>query len=118
MKKWEIMESATTYKHTISIAKCTKNDVNMQIIVAQAADELLNISDINCAFVLCDMGGSVIISARSLGTYNIQIIMEKLGGGGHLTMAATQLNNVDLDEAETMLKKAIDEYFLENKINS
>lgn len=118
MKKWKIMEGATTYKHSITIAKCSKTDVNMQIIVAQAADELLNISDISCAFVLCDMGGSVIISARSLGTYNIQIIMEKLGGGGHLTMAATQINNVDLDEAEDMLKKAIDEYLSENKINN
>ncbi len=116
MKKWQILENATTYKHSICIAKCTKSDANMTIIIAQAADVLLNISDISCAFVLCDMGGSVQISARSLGNYNIQIIMEKLGGGGHLTMAATKLNNVDLDEAEAMLKKAIDEYLHENKI--
>lgn len=117
MKKWQILEAAETYKHSISIAKCEKTDVNMSIIVAQAADELLNITDITCAFVLCDMGGSVQISARSLGTYNIQIIMEKLGGGGHLTMAATQLSNVDINEAETMLKNAIDEYIKENNIN-
>lgn len=116
-KKWEIMESAITYKHSISIAKCLRNDTDMPTIVAQAADELLNISDIVCSFVLCDMGGTVIISARSLGTYNIQIIMEKLGGGGHLTIAATQLHDVDLDTAEKMLKDAIDEYFEENKIN-
>jgi len=116
-KKWEIMENATTYKHSISIAKCLRNDTDMQTIVAQAADELLNISDIVCSFVLCDMGGTVIISARSLGTYNIQIIMEKLGGGGHLTIAATQLHDVDLDTAEKMLKAAIDEYLAENKIN-
>lgn len=116
MKKWTIMESAITYRHSISIAKCVKNDVDMQTIVAQAADELLNISDINCSFVICDMGGTVIISARSLGNYNIQIIMEKLGGGGHMTIAATQLPGVDLDTAEEMLKNAINEYLAENKI--
>ncbi len=114
-KKWSIMESATTYKHTIAISKCIKNDVDMQTIVAQAADELLGISDILCSFVLCDMGDSIIISARSLGNYNIQIIMEKLGGGGHLTSAATRLTGVDLETAENMLKNAIDEYFAENK---
>ncbi len=113
IKKWGIMESAVTYKHSISIAKCTRNDVDMQTIVAQAADELLSVSDIICSFVLCDMGGNVFISARSLGTYNIQIIMEKLGGGGHLTSAATTLSGVDLDTAEGMLKKAIDEYLEE-----
>ncbi len=116
MKKWTIMESAITYRHSISIAKCVKNDVDMQTIVAQAADELLNISDITCSFVLCDMGGSVFISARSLGEYNIQVIAEKLGGGGHLTMAATQLYGVSLDEAENMLKNTIDEYIAENKL--
>lgn len=116
MKKWTIMENAITYRHSISIAKCVKNDVDMQTVIAQAADELLNISDINCSFVLCDMGGNVIISARSLGVYNIQVIMEKLGGGGHMTMAATQLPGVDLDSAEEMLKNAIDEYFEENNI--
>lgn len=115
MKKWAIMESASTYKHCMSIAKCIKNDVDMQTIVAQAADELLNISDINCSFVLCDMGDHIIISARSLGTHNIQVIMEQLGGGGHMTIAATKLYGVDLDTAEQMLKKAIKEYLGENK---
>jgi len=115
-KKWQIMDGAYTYKHSISIAKCEKNDVDMQTIVAQAADELLSISDIVCSFVLCDMGDSIIISARSLGTYNIQIIMEKLGGGGHITSAATRLEGVSLDTAEEMLIGAIDEYFNENKI--
>jgi len=115
MKKWSILESATTYRHSISIAKCVKNDVDMQTIVAQAADELLNITDITCSFVLCDMGGSIFISARSLGDYNIQVITEKLGGGGHHTMAATQLSGVSLDEAEIMLKNAINQYIEENE---
>lgn len=113
-KKWAIMEMATTYKHSISIVKCTKNDPDMQTIIAQVADELLNISDISCSFVICDMGNSISISARSLGDINIQIITEKLGGGGHLTMAATQINDATLDEAEEMLKAAIDEYLSNN----
>ena len=113
-KKWAIMEMATTYKHSISIVKCTKNDPDMQTIIAQVADEMLNLSDISCSFVICDMGNSISISARSLGDINIQIITEKLGGGGHLTMAATQINDVTLDEAEEMLKAAIDEYLSNN----
>ncbi len=114
-KKCEIMEQAMTYKHCISIAECVKNDADMHTIVAQAADDLLSISDITCSFVVCDMGGSVIISARSLGEYNVQVIMEKLGGGGHQTIAAVQLDSVGLDEATKLLKKAIDEYLEENR---
>ena len=112
-RKWEILRSATTYKQSISIAKCTEGDVGMRIIVAQAADELLNVTDVTCSFVLCDSGSSVFISARSLGTYNIQIIMEKLGGGGHATSAAVDLKGVNMDKAEKMLKNAIDEYLNE-----
>lgn len=117
MKKWAIMENATTYKHCVSIATCIKNDADMQTIVAQVADELLSITDIICSFVLCDMGGNIIISARSLGDYNVQIIMEKLGGGGHMTIAAAQLSGVSIDNAEKQLKCAIDEYLDENRRN-
>ena len=117
MKKWAIMENAVTYKHCVSIATCVKNDADMQTIVAQVADELLNITDITCSFVLCDMGASIIISARSLGDYNVQVIMEKLGGGGHMTIAAAQLSGVSIDNAEKQLKSAIDEYIEENRRN-
>ncbi len=117
MKKWAIMENAVTYKHCVSIATCEKSDADMQTIVAQAADELLNITDITCSFVLCDMGSNIIISARSLGDYNVQMIMEKLGGGGHMTIAAAQLSQTDITEAERLLKNAIDEYVEENRRN-
>ena len=113
-KKWSIMENALTYKHCVSIATCTKNDADMTTIVAQVADELLNITDITCSFVLCDMGGNVIISARSLGDINVQVIMEKLGGGGHMTIAAAQLAGVNTEYAVKELKTAIDEYMDEN----
>lgn len=117
IKKWSIMENATTYKHSVSIATCLKNDTDMQTIVAQAADEMLNITDITASFVVCDMGGTVIISARSLGDYNVQVIMEKLGGGGHMTVAATQLPGINNEMAVSKLKAAIDEYLAENRRN-
>lgn len=116
-KKWSIMENASTYKHSVSIATCMKNDTDMQTIVAQAADEMLNITDITAAFVVCDMGGTVIISARSLGDYNVQLIMEKLGGGGHMTVAAAQLPGINNDLAVVKLKAAIDEYLTESRRN-
>jgi len=114
-KKLAIMENAMTYRHSISIATCTKNDPDMSTIVAQAADELLSITDITCSFVLCDMGGNVIISARSLGDINVQVIMEKLGGGGHMTVAAAQLSGINTEFAVKQLKAVIDECLDEKK---
>ena len=82
----------------------------MQTIVAQAADELLNITDITSSFVVCDMYDRVIISARSFGDINVQLITEKLGGGGHMTIAGAQITGKSLDEVTDELKKAIDDY--------
>lgn len=80
------------------------------MIASQAADELLNINGIAASFVIFASGSQINISARSLGKLNVQLIMEKLGGGGHMTMAATQLEDISLDEAEDALKAAIDEF--------
>ena len=71
----------------------------------------MGISGVNASFVLYENDGIVNISARSLGVYNVQVIMESLGGGGHLTMAATQLKT-DLKTAQFRLKEAIDEYII------
>ncbi len=111
VKKWAIIENASTYKNKVAIATCTKNDEDMQTIVAQAADELLNITDISSSFVICDMGDKIIVSARSFGDINVQLITEKLGGGGHMTIAGAQLTDTTVDEVTNMLKTAIDEYF-------
>lgn len=110
VKKWSIIENATPYKNKVAIATCSKNDPDMQTIVAQAADELLNITDISSSFVVCDMGDTIIISARSFGDINVQLITEKLGGGGHMTIAGAQLENTTMEEVVDNLKKAIDEY--------
>lgn len=110
VKKWAIIENATTYRDKVAIATCSKNDNDMQTIVAQAADELLNITGISSSFVICDMGEKIIISARSFGDINVQVITEKLGGGGHMTIAGAQLSDTTIEEVIEKLKKAIDEY--------
>ncbi len=111
MSKCNILENVRQLRKSIAIATCSKTDNgDMQIVVASATDELLNISDITTAFVLCDMGGGdIIISARSLGETNVQVIMEKLGGGGHMTIAGAQISDCTLEQAEDMLIQAIDE---------
>ncbi len=88
---------------------------NPVVLIAQAADELLGIRGIEASFVLNEMDGTVYISARSLGTVNVQLIMEKMGGGGHISGAATQLKNTTLEEAQQLLKDTIDEYLEEKQ---
>ena len=87
----------------------------MRIIASQAADELLNISEVDASFVLFATGNVINISARSLGQINVQVIMEQLGGGGHHTMAAAQMKDVSAEEAEEKLHSAIDTYY--NSVN-
>jgi c-di-AMP phosphodiesterase-like protein len=88
---------------------------NAQIIIAQAADELLDIKGIRAVFVVGETSKYVAISARSLGDINVQVIMEKFGGGGHLTMAAAQIQDMTAEEVITKLKKFIREAEGENK---
>ncbi|MDO5388812.1 MAG: DHH family phosphoesterase [Clostridia bacterium] len=86
---------------------------NPIVLIAQAADELLSIRGIEVSYVLCEYGGRVCISARSLGKVNVQKLMEMLGGGGHQAGAAAQLENVTMDEAIALLKEKIEEYLKE-----
>ena len=81
-------------------------------MIAQAADTLLAMDEVIASFVLSRKSETSIgISARSLGDINVQVIMERLGGGGHLTNAATQLDDISMEKAEQMLKDAIDELY-------
>ena len=86
---------------------------SMRVVIPQAANDLLGIEGVQASFVGVMMGDSVNISARSMGEINVQIIMEKLGGGGHLMMAGTQMKGVALETAQARLQKAIDEYWAE-----
>lgn len=97
----------------IAISVCPPNVKNGQLIAAKSADELLNLSGITAAFVLCTAGGEVGISGRSLGDINVQVILEKLGGGGHLTVAGAQITGLSLEEAREQLKSIIVGYMEE-----
>ena len=107
-RKSQIVASAEIYgSFAIAMADFQSDDI--RLAAPQAADELLSISGIDASFVLYTTGNTINISARSFGAVNVQLIMEKLGGGGHQTMAATQIKNKSADKAIDMLKSAIDE---------
>lgn len=107
-RKAQIVSSAKIHKRcAIAVADFKSDDI--RLVAPQAADELLNITDVDASFVIYRTGNTANISARSMGALNVQVIMEKLGGGGHQSMAATQLENTSLIDAEKKLIDAIDE---------
>ncbi len=110
-----VIKHMKIYRDNMAIAVLEEKTENPLLVVAQACDELLNIDNINASFVLCKLEDYISISARSFGEINVQIIMEKLGGGGHQSISATQIRDVSIEEAELMLKNAIDEYFKEEE---
>ena len=83
------------------------------MLCAKAADELLTISDVTASFVLGDTGDKITISGRSIGDINVQVILEKLGGGGHITLAGAQVEGKTIKEVKQELITRIDEYFTE-----
>lgn len=105
-----VVKEAEMIGNEIAVSICQANVKNSQLIAAKAADELLNLTGIVAAFVLCYVGNEVYISGRSLGDINVQMILEKLGGGGHLTVAGAQLQGITLEDARDKLKYAIMEY--------
>ena len=97
------------YKQFFAISICTAEDLpSPTIIGAQAANELLNIRGIKASFVLTDYQGKIYVSARSIDEVNVQLIMERMGGGGHLNTAACQLEGVGIIEAIGVLKRTVD----------
>ena len=104
--KYRIVSNARMYR-SFAIASTDTEFPDIRISAAQAADELLSIQGVDASFVIYPAGGIINVSARSLGEVNVQLIMEKLGGGGHLTMAGAQLPNVTIEEAEKKLLAAI-----------
>ena len=112
----EIVKNAEIINGSIGISIYNEKDKNANLICAKAADELLTISDITASFVLGKMGEKICISGRSIGDINVQVILEKLGGGGHITLAGAQLEGVTMEEAKDELIIRINEYFTENVI--
>ena len=109
-KRTKLVSSASIYRRC-AIAGARDTNSEIKIVAPQTADELLNIDGVDASFVMYDYGGEISISARSLGKINVQLIMEKMGGGGHQTMAGTQLKGETLENTAHMLEKAIDEYY-------
>ena len=108
--KAEIISSAEVYHNKFAIARGVDLHIESPTIIgAQAANELLDISEIKASFVLTEYNGRIYVSARSIDEVNVQIIMERMGGGGHLNMAGCQLETVDLEGARSLLKSTLTE---------
>ncbi len=107
--KTKIVSSAKVYKGC-AIAVSEDQSDEMRIAAPQAADELLSINGVNASFALYRVKDTVTISARSLGSMNVQVIMERMGGGGHLTMAGTYIEGKTLAETVEDLMRNIDRY--------
>ena len=111
VKRYRVIESAKLYRDDIAVA-CAEEPVSRPL-AGQAADELLSIDGIHAAFVLFRQQDATFISARSIGTVNVQVILEPLGGGGNAATAGAQLKNTPMEEARQKLVEAIDKYFAE-----
>ena len=111
MAKYQIIKSSRLYRQEIAIAAL--NTGTSRVLAAQAADELLNIAGITASFVLYPDEDQVIVSARSIGTANVQVILEPLGGGGNTATAGAQLKNTTVKEALDALVSSIDKFYEE-----
>ncbi len=109
----DIVKKAEIVNDTIAIAIYTKKTKDASLICAKAADELLTISNVTASFVLGYIGDKICISGRSIGDINVQIILEKLGGGGHITLAGAQVEGMTMEETKQELINRINEYFSE-----
>lgn len=112
----EIVRHAEVYRGAFAISMCPGKVDSPTIVGAQAADELLNIVGIKASFVLTEYQGKIFISSRSIDEINVQLIMERLGGGGHLNVAGAQLADCTLSEAKVKLQDTIDEMLEEGEI--
>ncbi len=109
MAKYQIIKSARLYRQEIAIAAL--NSETTRVLAAQAADDLLNISGITASFVMYPDGDQVIISARSIGSANVQMILEPLGGGGNTATAGCQMRNTTVKDALDKLVASIDKFY-------
>ena len=107
------VRDAELFQDHIAISVCPSDVENSTLTAAQAADDLMNVTGIQASFVCCQLDNVVHISARSFGDINVQRIMEKLGGGGHLTVSGAQLCNCTPEEAKEKIRTAIEEYLEE-----
>lgn len=110
----DIVRSSEIVNNSIAIAIYDQEkEKDVSLLCAKAADELLTISDVTASFVLGNTGDRVCISGRSIGDINVQVILEKLGGGGHITLAGAQVDGLSVGEVKQKLVGCINEYFAE-----
>ena len=114
--KAEAVRMAEVYRKEFAIAECPSNIDSPTVLAAQAANELLDISGIKASFVLTVYEGKIYMSARSIDEVNVQIIAEKLGGGGHINSAGAQFDHTNMEEAIKALKETIDRMIEEGDI--
>lgn len=113
----EAVRRAEVYRKSFAISICPGEEVESPTIVgAQAANELLNVIGIKASFVLTEYNGKIFVSARSIDEINVQLIMERLGGGGHLNVAGAQLTDCTMDEAKHIIQDILDEMLKEGDI--
>lgn len=110
IQKLAVARAAFLYRDGIAISRLKEKTEDTAMVAAVAADEMLGMEGVCASFVLAETDGGIHISGRSLGTVNVQVILERVGGGGHITLAAAKVNG-NMKQAEEMLKKAIDDYF-------
>ncbi len=114
----DTVSQAEIYRNAYAISICTSEDLQSPTVVgAQAANELLNIKGVKASFVLTDYQNQVYVSARSIDELNVQIIMERLGGGGHMNIAGCQMEDVSLMEAISIIKNTLDTMIQEGAIS-
>ena len=113
----EVVRHAEVYRGAFAISICPADKIESPTIVgAKAADELLNIVGIKASFVLTEYQGKIYVSSRSIDEINVQKIMERLGGGGHLNMAGCQLRDCTVSQAQRIIEDTIDEMLEEGDI--
>lgn len=115
--KADAVSQAEIYKGAYAISTCTNQDIQSPTVVgAQAANELLNIKGVKASFILTEYQNQIFISARSIDEVNVQVIMEHLGGGGHMNIAGCQMDDVSVAEAVGVLKHTIDTMIEEGEL--
>lgn len=105
----DVIRNCELIGEKVAVAMCPSGIENQVQITAQAADELLNLNGIESSFVLCEYDGKVHISGRSNGTLNVQVVLEKFGGGGHMMIAGAQVEDKSIEEVKMMLIESINE---------
>lgn len=117
--KADAVSQAEIYRQYYAISVCTGEDVPSPTVVgAQAANELLNIKGIRASFILTPYNGLIYISARSIDEVNVQVVMERMGGGGHLNIAGAQLENGTIEEGIVAIKRTLDAMIAEGELDA